>query len=156
LKKDEFLDAVRSERRQWDELVSGIDNERMAESGTIGDWSVKNIICHISWFEREMAELLETRTLVGSDLWNLPTDERNDAIFQQYRTQPLEEALSVSRESFDRLVSAIETLAEDELSDPRRYQNMPSDWVPWQIVAQNSYEHYEHHATDIRAWMNQT
>lgn len=156
MKKDEFLDAVRSERRQWDELVSGIDNERMAESGTIGDWSVKNIICHISWFEREMAELLETRTLVGSDLWNLPTDERNDAIFQQYRTQPLEEALSVSRESFDRLVSAIETLAEDELSDPRRYQNMPSDWVPWQIVAQNSYEHYEHHATDIRAWMSQT
>ena len=100
--------------------------------------------------------MLETMELVGSELWTLPPDDRNDAIYKQHREQSLEEALSDSTESFSRLVSAIETLEDIDLSHPKRYKNMPPDWVPWQIIGQNSYEHYRHHATDIRAWMSQT
>jgi uncharacterized damage-inducible protein DinB len=156
LNKAAFLEAARSARRVWNELLSDIDAEDMGQDGAVGEWSVKDTIAHISWFEREMAELLETKTLVGSDLWNLPPDERNEAIYQQYCEQPQDKTLSESKTSFDRLVSAIEALEEDELSDPSRYKNMPPDWVPRQIIAQNSYEHYQHHVNDIRAWMSQT
>ena len=156
LNKAAFLEAARSARQVWNELLSGIDTEDMNQGGAVGEWSVKDTIAHISWFEREMAELLETKTLVGSDLWNLPTDERNKAIYQQYCEQPQDKTLSESKTSFERLISAIEALEDDELSDPSGYKNMPPDWVPSQIIAQNSYEHYQHHSTDIREWMSQT
>ena len=154
MNKFELLEAVRSARRLWDELLASIGTEQMVQAGAVGQWSVKDTISHISWFEREMAELLETRALVGSDLWNLPADERNDAIYQQFHGQSIEQAAADSTASFNRLVLAIESLRVDEVTDPRRYQNMPPDWVPWQIVAQNSYEHYQHHVTDIRAWLS--
>ena len=58
--------------------------------------------------------------LVGSELWTLSPDNRNDAIYKQHREQSLKEALSDSTESFSRLVSAIETLEDIDLSDPKR------------------------------------
>jgi hypothetical protein len=58
--------------------------------------------------------------LVGSELWTLSPDNRNDAIYKQHREQSLKEALSDSTESFSRLVSAIETLEDINLSDPKR------------------------------------
>ena len=64
--------------------------------------------------------MLETMELVGAELWTLPPDDRNDAIYKQHREQSLKEALSDSTESFSRLVSAIETLEDINLSDPKR------------------------------------
>jgi hypothetical protein len=58
--------------------------------------------------------------LVGSELWTLSPDNRNDAIYKQHREQSLKEALSDSTESFSSLVSAIETLEDINLSDPKR------------------------------------
>jgi hypothetical protein len=58
--------------------------------------------------------------MVGSELWTLSPDNRNDAIYKQHREQSLKEALSDSTESFSRLVSAIETLEDINLSDPKR------------------------------------
>ena len=70
--------------------------------------------------------------------------------------QSLNETLFDSTESFNRLVSDFETLEDIDLSDPKRYKNMPPGWVPWQIIAQNSYDHYRHHVADISAWTSQT
>jgi len=53
--------------------------------------SVKDILAHIAWFEREMIGLLHQRTLAGSDLWNLPSDERNAVIFQLNRRRSLQD-----------------------------------------------------------------
>ncbi len=69
--------------------------------------------------------MLETMELVGSELWTLPPDDRNDAIYKQHREQSLEEALSDSTEGFSRLVSAIKTMEYIELPDPKRYKSIP-------------------------------
>jgi dienelactone hydrolase len=33
---------------------------------------------------------------------------------------------------------------------------MPDDWVPWKIIASNTYGHYEQHTLDIEAWVAKT
>jgi len=30
---------------------------------------------------------------------------------------------------------------------------MPADWRPWQVVASNTYEHYDDHAQQAEAWI---
>ena len=120
-------------------------------------WSIEATIPHISWFEQEIAKLLETKEPVCSGLRGLPPDDRNASLYDaQNHEQSLNETLFDSTESFNRLVSAIETLEDIDLSEPKSYKNMSPGWVLWQIIAQNSYDHYRHHAADIRAWMSQT
>src|SRR5687768_9949073 len=78
--KDRFLADLRTERAAWDALLAEIPIERMEEPNAIGDWTVKDVIAHVAWGEREMVGVLRQRALVGSELWNLDNETRNQAI----------------------------------------------------------------------------
>jgi uncharacterized protein (TIGR03083 family) len=148
-----FVDRIRRARREWDALLAQVDEGRMAQAGACGEWSIKDVVAHITWHEREMIKLLETRTLAGSELWELPLDERNEAIFEENQRRALEEVREEARGVFDVLLRQAETLADEELHDASRFSGMPPDWQPWQVIAENTYEHYEDHSSQVRAWL---
>ena len=152
--RTEFLDALKNSRAEWDALLEQISPEHMTEPGVDGDWTLKDVIAHITWFEREMVGVIQARALVGSDLWDLPQDERNAAILEQNRHRPLGEVLAEARRVYPQLVKAIQSLDDQDLHDPARFTSMPADWVPWKIIAGNSFEHYAAHAADVRGWLN--
>ena len=83
-------------------------------------WSIETTIPHISWFEQEIAKLLETKEPVCSGLRGLPPDDRNASLYAKNHEQSLNETLFDSTESFNRLVSDFETLEDIDLSDPKR------------------------------------
>jgi hypothetical protein len=102
-----------------------------------------------------MVGTLEAMALVGSELWQLPHDEHNVLIYEQNRDRPLEEVLSEAERVHDQLSVAMASLSEDELSDPSHFRDMPSEWMPWQVIAGNTYEHYHQHIPDIRKWLQE-
>ena len=154
MNKSEWLDTLQTERAQWEALLAQVGEARMTQPGAAGEWSVKDVIAHVTWFEREMVGVLRARALVGSDLWNLSRDERNAAIYEQNRDRGLGDVLAESRAVFDQLLAGMQSLAEEDLHDPLRFAEMPADWAPWQVIAGNSYEHYRQHTPGIRDWMD--
>jgi len=151
-----FLDSLRSGRAEWEALLAQIGADRMTQPGVEGDWSIKDIVAHVTWHEREMLGVLRARALVGSDLWNLPTDERNAAIFEQNKDRALDDVLEESRQIFPQLLELAAGLSAEELNDPRGFSEMPEEWSPWELVASNSYTHYPDHIASIRAWLDRT
>jgi uncharacterized damage-inducible protein DinB len=147
--KSSFLNKLRSSRARWEAALADLDRSKMETPVEKGTWSVKDIIAHVTWFEREMVDLLNSRTLIGSDLWNLPQDERNAAIYKENRNRQLSEVLAEASQVYQRMLAEVENLTNEELNDPKRFKNMPEDWLPWEIVAQNTYEHYDAHLPDI-------
>jgi uncharacterized protein (TIGR03083 family) len=152
--KAEFLDRLRSGRAEWDTLIGQIDEAQMTEPGVVGDWSVKDIIAHVTWSEREMVGMLRARALVGSDLWTRPQDDRNAAVFEQNRDRPLPDVLAEARAVGQQLIELAEGLSDDELNDASRFADMPPDWLPWRIIVGNTYRHYPEHVEAIRAWQD--
>ncbi len=150
----DLLDVLRRERAAWDALLAQVPPQRLTEPGVDGDWSVKDVVAHVAFFEWEMVRLLETCSLAGaSDLWGLPTDARNATIYEQVRDRPLDAVLADAQQAYARLLEAVGGLPDSALRDPAAFEEMPPDWVPLDIIAQNSTEHYAHHAQDIRAWL---
>ena len=149
-----FLETLQTGRAQWEALLAKVDQARMTEPGIEGEWSLKDILAHIAWYEREMVGILQTRALVGSSLWVLPNAERNAAIFDQNRNRSLSEVLTEAQRVYSELLHAAQSLTDDDLIDPSRYRDMPADWVPWKVFADNSYEHYAAHIPAIRAWLD--
>jgi hypothetical protein len=148
----EFLDLLRTARAEWDALLAAVPEGRMTVPGVEGQWSVKDVIAHITWHEREMLGVLQARALVGSDLWDLPLHQRNATIYAQNRDRPLAEVLAESRTVYPQLLAAVGELADADLTDAGRFADMPGDWVPWQLLAENTYTHYRDHMPAIRAW----
>src|SRR4051812_25757537 len=87
----QFLEKLRAARTEWDALLQGISSAQMVELGAYGNWSVKDVVAHVTWYEREMVDLLRERRLDGSDLWLLPHTERNEAIYRENRSRSLDD-----------------------------------------------------------------
>ena len=87
--KARFLETLHADRAQWDTLLEEVGKDRMTQQGVVGEWSIKDIIAHVSWHEIEMIGVIKARKLVGSDWWNLPTDQRNQHIFEANCDRPL-------------------------------------------------------------------
>lgn len=156
MNKQAFLQAVRNRRAEFDAAVQQVPPVRMEQPGASGVMSVKDIVAHIAWFEREMVGVLRERALVGSELWARTQDERNAAILEASRGRPLDEVLREAAETWRQFSEALEAVEEEALNDAARFRDLPAEWVPWDLIAGNSLRHYADHAADIRAWLERT
>lgn len=125
----------------------------MLEPGLPEGWSVKDVVAHVNWYERQMVELLEQRALAGSEHWELPANALNVASYEEDKDLPLGEVLAESNRVFVQLWALVSELEDEDLVDAARFDRMPEDWEPWQVIASNTFEHYQEHIPDIRAWL---
>ena len=153
--KISVLEKINDSYAEFETLLCQIPENRMLEAGASGIFSIKDIVSHVAWFEREMVNVFRDRALIGSHLWNLPTDERNMAIYEENRNRPLAEVLKEAKGIHQQLIEIIENIDDESLNNPTKYREMPVDWVPWQVLAGNTYEHYAHHTQDIQRWLIQ-
>jgi hypothetical protein len=149
-----LLELVREARARWEATLSELGEERMEEPGVDGDWTVRDVIAHLTWHEKEMLQLLKARRLAGSNLWELPLHERNNAIFEENRGRSLQDVLREAQEVYPELLSEIERLDDADLTDPHRIADMPPDWTLYNLLADNTYDHYNDHSADLRAWLD--
>ena len=142
---DTLLKTLTETRATWEALLARLDEEQMQRPGAAGKWSVKDIIAHVAWCESEVAPILRTHIFAGSDLWNLSDDESNEITYQQNKDRTLDDIVHEERQAYTALLEAAQTLSNEDLNDPHRFKNMPEEWKPWQLIAGNSFKHYEDH-----------
>lgn len=145
--RDDLLATIRRDRELFDAVLERVPTDRLTEPILDGGWSVKDTLAHIAWGEREAIGVAQARALVGSPLWELDQDERNEKVVRESRARSLEDVLDDYRRTFDEFVSAIEGLSNEELNDPTRFAGLPEripGWLPWRVLYDPN--HYEDHA----------
>lgn len=151
--KTELLENLRRTREEWHNLLSQLNDTQITTPGVVGDWSVKDIMAHIMWAERETIGILRAQAFMGSELWRLSQDERNAAVYAENKDRPL---LDVRRESdavFKTMMQEAAALSEEALLNPDWFTWAPVRLPPIAVIARNSYLHYPEHMEQIRAWM---
>jgi hypothetical protein len=61
--------------------------------------------------------------------------------------------LAEARQAYAQVCELAQGLTDEDLNSAAHFKDMPSDWLPWQVLAGNTFEHYDDHAADIRAWL---
>ena len=157
MSKSEFLNGLREEYRQWEALLDQIGEARMAQSGVADDWSIKDIVAHLSgWRRRTVARLQAAQRGEGEPppYWpaHLQTDDEINAwIYESNRGRSVREVLGDSDHVFQQLLAAIEGLPDEVLSDPARH--LP--WLDAQSIKPSDFfgHFHEEHEPDMRAWL---
>jgi hypothetical protein len=154
MNKKEFVLRIISSRSILSELIEQVPEKYHEQTIIAGEMTLKDIVVHITWFELEMLNLLETMTLQGSPLWDLETDERNARIQAIHALLPWQQVITTFETIQPRLIELVDDLEEIALENPTYFKNMPEEWIPQEIIASNTYEHYEHHSKDIKDFLN--
>jgi hypothetical protein len=147
-----LLARINADRARFDAILARVPRERLTESCLPGGWSVKDVLAHIAWGDREGAGVAEARALVGSELWGVSEDERNAAVVEGSRSRTLEDVLGEYRAAFDAYVSAIGRLSDEDLNDPERIHGLVAripGWRPWRVIYDPG--HYDEHGRTIEA-----
>ena len=51
--RDQLLTRIETAWEAFQSSYAGLSDERLMELGVAGDWSVKDLVAHISWWEEE-------------------------------------------------------------------------------------------------------
>ena len=155
MKKQELRAAIEKDWTEWQALVTRVGEQRMTEQGVGGgEWSLKDIIAHVTFYENEMVGMLRARELAGSDLWELPLEQRNRALFERQRDRPLAGVLAESAQVHAQLMSLLNEVTDMDLADATHFKAMPGEWTPWEVIASNTFEHYRDHTVVVGAWLD--
>jgi hypothetical protein len=156
--KDAVLDALEDEREKFMDAIDGLSEEQMMEPGVSGDWSVKDIIYHLSMWEAELVRLLwqagHGDIPSTAQLSKNPVDVTNANWYTQSKDRPLERVLDDFAAVRKQTVRRVDALPDQDLEDPARYawlKNRPL----WDWIAGDSFEHENEHAEQIRQWRAQ-
>ena len=111
--KEALIARIRADRARFEEIVARVPYERLGDPVLPGGWSVKDVLAHVAWGDREGIGVATARALVGSDLWDLPEDERNAAVVAESRSRDVDEVIREYRAAFDEYISAIVQLSDE-------------------------------------------
>jgi hypothetical protein len=155
MNQDELLDALEDSREAFLDVIDAIPQELWEKPGVMQDWSIKDILYHLTMWEAELVKLLwqitqglPPKTALTSEISD---DERNAQWQAQSQTRTLDQVLEdfqgVRRQTTRRLME----IPEKMLQNPKQF-DWSNDTPLWKWVAASSFEHESEHAQAIRAW----
>lgn len=162
MNKRTLVDSMVATRKDWDELMAEVGEARMTIPAIYNGWSVKDVIGHLTYYENWMLGWLEAavrgRVTVASHQDLMAVDDRNALVWKANSDRSLAEIIKESQSVSDRLLAMVRALPEQDLFDPYRFERyiLPF-WdnyrLLWECIADDSYLHYQEHATSIREWL---
>jgi hypothetical protein len=162
MNKQGILTALENEREKFLDLIDGLSEEELLEPGVTGDWTIKDILSHLTRWEAELVKLLwqasrgqepsmETiEGLLGTESEGV--DQTNARWHAELSGRPLESVLEDFHAVRTQTIRRVEAFKDADLTDPKRYTWL--DGRPlWEWIEGDSFGHEAEHALEIRAWL---
>ena len=142
---DEIGLALERLERSWrglTEALDGIPEERLGEAGAVGTWSVKDVMGHLAFWD-EQALMAAERHLAGQAPVQVPDWERMN---ERQAAERADRSAAEQRAEMERAHEMIVALLES------RPPLDPAAVGLCGCLEEDTYQHYDEHARDIRAW----
>lgn len=125
---------------------AGLPESRLVEPGVTGEWSVRDILAHVTTWDEEALKYLPLILTGGRPPRYAAVggiDAFNARMTEQKRDLPLAEVLRQLEETHQRLRVFIQTVPEDQFARETRFRHR---------LRLDTYSHYPLHTAMIRAW----
>jgi hypothetical protein len=168
--RTDVLAEIDRQREGWEGLLAEVGEERMEQPGAAGNWTFKDVVAHLSgWQRRTLVRLEAVRRDQpiapppwSAELGAIEDEEEqvqriNDWLYEQNRDRPLADVLAESRGQWDELREVVGVLPDAVLNDPARFPGLEGESLAQSVVGGSLLGHFhEEHEPAIRAWLDET
>ena len=161
MNKTKLINWLRSEQQQWRDLLMQFDEADMETPGLNGDWSLKDMVAHLTTWHRDHVLCLDAAvkgTTAADPPWPLEmmdTDEINAWIFSQSSQRKLEDVLEENENVFEALIGVVGSFPDDLSIEIMEGQPVVR-FGEQQFSVGYFFDHFhEDHEAQIRKWLTQ-
>ena len=147
MNREQLLKKIDKPWEALNEAYAGLNEAQLTQPGVTGDWSVIDILAHVSAWENEA--LTHLPQILGgrrppkyADLYG-GMDAFNALKAQESRARPLAEVLARVEETHRQLIAYLHTAPEEQLATETRFRRR---------IRLDTYSHYPIHTQAIREW----
>lgn len=162
MRKTALINQLKADRAWIEAMLSQLTEEQMDRPGVQGNWSVKDIIAHLTVWERRGTQWIKwARIAAQSNDAEVPlagysgedVDHLNQEHYLENKAHPVQDVLRDFAESFPPLLAQIEALREEDLDVV--FQSDWTDHQPYPITEIVSWRfyHYRGHGKCIEDWI---
>lgn len=147
--KQQLLKRLEKEWTALKESYVGLSDSQMMESGVMGNWSVKDILAHVTTWEEEALKYLPLIITGGRPPRYSQSggiDTFNAQMTEQKRSLALSEVLRQLDDTHRRLIDYIQSVPEEQFKRETRFRHR---------LRLDTYSHYPKHVKAIREWREQ-
>ncbi len=147
MNREQILAKLEQSWANFNESFAGLNDAQMAQPGVTEDWSVKDLIAHVCWWEEETLKHLPhilqgVRPPRYSVLYG-GIDAFNAQMTELKRGMPLGEVRRQAAETHGRLVAYLRDVPEELFASDTRFRRR---------LRLDTYSHYPIHTDAIRTW----
>lgn len=156
MNKKDLLVRLEDSHERVLEAIEGLSTEEMLEPGVMDNWSVKDILAHLTRWEAELIKLL-WQARQGMQPTSLhfnqshSVDEVNARWYEEDQARSLERILEDFHGVRNQTIRRLEFFTEKDLNDTQRYPWLGGQPL-WEWVANDSFEHDNEHLEHLRLW----
>jgi len=153
--KKELIESIRTSRELLEKKFSKLTPKQMVWPGSMGDWSVKDILAHLVDWEQRFIEWYKSglrgetpKTPEPGFTWReLP--KLNHIWYERHKNDSLESVLDQFEKSYREILELVEGMTEQEIFEDSYYPwTGASPLLPW--IAANTSSHYDWARRNIR------
>jgi len=135
-----LLDLLQQAREMEMDFVDALPDQERARTGTLEDWSAKDIISHVAAWKARLADNLlavsEGRPPTGTE----DLDRQNASFFEEHHHETWPEVLRVAAGAFQRFLAQVELLGEQNLGSCEIFP-WQGERPLWRLIVGNGYIH---------------
>jgi hypothetical protein len=157
--KTQLLAWITATRAELDAVIAPLTDAQMTAPGAEGELSVKDLLAHVSWWERRTLRALgyaargeHPPKLAAEGEGEAGVNRVNSETFRANRDRSLADVRTEYERSGRDLVATLEGYSEADLFDEAGFsQNLA--FPALYLIAGDSYLHYPDHVASIRRWL---
>ncbi|OGO71165.1 MAG: hypothetical protein A2Z37_06955 [Chloroflexi bacterium RBG_19FT_COMBO_62_14] len=155
MSKEAVISSLKTTRESLLSAIEGLDNETMLEPGVIGDWSIKDILVHLSLWEAELVTLLwqarQGRRPTTAQLGDESVDDLNARWYQMHKDRDLAQVLDDFHAVRHQTLRRVDGFSDRELTDPELFPWLNGESLE-QWIDSDSFGHEAEHVAQILTW----
>ncbi len=154
-RKSEILTRIQVEHDHLVAILAGLAPQEMVEPGVMRQWSVKDILAHLTAWEQHflawVAAGLRGET-PQPPLARAEMDAFNQQVYLANRDRPLEEVLAGFHSSYRQTLETVQAIPAGDWFTPRRFA-WTGRYRLYAFITGNTYHHYTWAQTQLHAWL---
>jgi hypothetical protein len=159
--KSELLKWFTEEQQKWELLLVAIGQKRMAQPGLNGDWSMRDLVAHLTGWQQWLVARLKAARAEQPEPpppWpaDLQTEEAINAwLYETNRRREVRLVLADAHQVYEQMRAVIEALPGDVQVETIE-SKFHVVWVKDQRFAVGEFFHhfYDDHQADVHTWLS--